>query len=200
MVSLIKRRWICCLSSIFWHWCRIFGNYNPSNSPMGWTFGRIYISLLAAIRQIRSGFCVLKLSLTKETYTNKSWVIWQNFNSWMTKLTQSPILPNDTIHKTCSFYNFVLHLVGHRLERAYFPNYLNKNHCLILCNGTLLRKVNGSSGFFKGPRTSKVWKSKDPKISTTVQIIQKVWSSIFFFPVSLLLRFWILSRNADCWL
>ena len=51
-------------------------------------------------------------------------------------------------------------------------------------NGTLLRKVNGSSSFCKGPRTSKVWKS-----------FQKVWSSIFFFPVSLLLRFWILSRN-----
>ena len=82
LVSLIKRRWICCLSSIFWHWCRIFGNYNPSNSAMGWTFGRIYISLLAAIRQIRSCFCVLKLSLTRKTYTNKSWVVLQNFNSW----------------------------------------------------------------------------------------------------------------------
>ena len=29
-------------------------------------------------------------------------------------------------------------------------------------NGTLLQKVNGSSSFCKGPRTSKVWKSKDP--------------------------------------
>ena len=29
--------------------------------------------------------------------------------------------------------------------------------------GTLLWKVNGSISFCKGPRTSKVWKSKDPK-------------------------------------
>ena len=35
-----------------------------------------------------------------------------------------------------------------------------------------------------------------PRISTTVKIIQKVWSSIFFFPVSLLVQFWTFSRNA----
>ena len=36
--------------------------------------------------------------------------------------------------------------------------------------GTLLRRVNGSSGFCKGPRTSKVWKSKDPKGPRTFRL------------------------------
>ena len=70
MFSVITRWWICCLSSIFWHWCRIFGNYNSSNSPMGWTFGRIYISLLASIRQIRSGFCVLNFLSILSNYVS----------------------------------------------------------------------------------------------------------------------------------
>ena len=37
-------------------------------------------------------------------------------------------------------------------------------------NGTLLRKVNRSSSFCKGPRTSKVWKSKDPKGPRTFRL------------------------------
>ena len=37
-------------------------------------------------------------------------------------------------------------------------------------SGTLLRNWNGSSSFCKGPRTSKVWKSKDPKGPRTLRL------------------------------
>ena len=41
-------------------------------------------------------------------------------------------------------------------------------------HGTLLQRVNGSSGFCKGPRTSKVWKSKDPKGPQTFRLYSNV--------------------------
>ena len=51
---------------------------------------------------------------------------------------------------------------------CWFANFLpwnreaNQFNC-VFCNGTLLQKVDGISSFCKGPRTSKVWNSKDPK-------------------------------------
>ena len=46
--------------------------------------------------------------------------------------------------------------------------------CMIAFNGfwsgTLPRNLNGSSSFCKGPRTSKVWKSKDPQGPRTLRL------------------------------
>ena len=38
------------------------------------------------------------------------------------------------------------------------------------CSGTLPQNLNGSSSFCKGPRTSKVWKSKDLKGPRTLRL------------------------------
>ena len=61
-------------------------------------------------------------------------------------------------------------------------------------NGTLLRKVNGSSSFCKGPRTSKVWKSKDPKGQRTFRLCKSAdlcknyYSHLYFTVVTFLTK------------
>ena len=45
----------------------------------------------------------------------------------------------------------------------WFKSVENEQDFEFLAGMLLLRRVNGSSSFCKGPRTSKVWKSKDPK-------------------------------------
>ena len=48
--------------------------------------------------------------------------------------------------------------------RHWSQHFFMDQSCQIVCDSeTLLRTINGSSSFCKGPRTSKVWKSKDPK-------------------------------------
>ena len=61
-------------------------------------------------------------------------------------------------------------------------------------NGTLPRNVNGSSSFCKGPRTSKVWKSKDPQGLRTLSLCmsedlcKNYYSHLYFMVVTFLTK------------
>ena len=71
------------------------------------------------------------------------------------------------------------------------------------CQNTIVQKI----WMIKTTTVQKIWMGKTiyppriftnhkkVRISTTIKIIQKVWSGIFFFPDSLLVQFWILSRT-----
>ena len=55
--------------------------------------------------------------------------------------------------------------------RHWSQHFFMDQSCQIVCDSeTLLRTINGSSSFCKGPRTSKVWKSKDPKGPRTLRL------------------------------
>ena len=61
-------------------------------------------------------------------------------------------------------------------------------------NGTLPRNINGSSSFCKGPRTSKGWKSKDPKGPRTLRLCmsedlcKSYYSHLYFVVVTFLTK------------
>ena len=61
-------------------------------------------------------------------------------------------------------------------------------------SGTLPRNINGSSSFCKGPRTSKVWKSKDPQGPRTLRLCMSedlckhYYSHLYFAVVTFLTK------------
>ena len=64
----------------------------------------------------------------------------------------------------------------------------------MFCNGTLPWNINGSSSFCKGPRTSKVWKSKDPQGPRTLRLCmsedlcKNYYSHLYFTVVTFLTK------------
>ena len=70
---------------------------------------------------------------------------------------------------------------------------------------TLLRIINGSSSFCKGPRTSKVWKSKDPKGPRTLRLClsedlcKNNYSHLYFAVVTFLTKIqnWCYKTNKN---
>ena len=72
---------------------------------------------------------------------------------------------NSTTPKNCVLTNFL-----HERSTIFFLVFSLIRFWIFVRNETLLRIINGSSSFCKGPRTSKVWKSKDPKGLRTLRI------------------------------
>ena len=62
----------------------------------------------------------------------------------------------------------------------------NEQDFEFLAGMLLLRKVNGSSSFYKGPRTCKVWKSADPsgpwtfKLYLSLDLCKNYYSHLYF--------------------
>ena len=89
--------------------------------------------------------------------------------------------------------------------RHWSQHFFMDQSCQIVCDSeTLLRTINGSSSFCKGPRTSKVWKSKDPKGPRTLRLCmskdlcKNYYSHLYFAVVTnkKLVKTW-LSKNLD---
>ena len=76
----------------------------------------------------------------------------------------------------------------------WFKSVENEQDFEFLAGMLLLRKVNGSSSFCKGPRTSKVWKSKDPQGLRTLRLCmsedlcKNYYSHLYFTVVTFLTK------------
>ena len=132
------------------------------------------------------------------SYCLRAIMAWAHFRTWHfgNGHFSADILSPWMFQHTCLFLHrghfslWMFFMVDH--EISMMPKYkcdkMSKETKFLDGNGTLLRKVNGSSSFCKGPRTSKVWKSKDPKGPRTFRLkmssVPIVTRGLYFFTLA----------------